>query len=53
MLRSIKSLSSVFRRTFTGAAQVKPRTDYSEGVAPAPLTQLSEEELALKETGRM
>lgn len=50
MLRSV-SLSVAFRRTFTAAAQVKPRTDSVEGIAPAPLTQLSEEELALKDTG--
>jgi hypothetical protein len=51
MLRSIKPLSLGFRRPFTAVAQAQPRQDASEGVAPPPLTQLSEEELALKETG--
>lgn len=53
MLRSANSLSLGFRRTFTAAAQVKPRQDAQEGVFPSPLTQLSEEELALKETGKI
>jgi hypothetical protein len=52
MLRSIKPFSVGFR-SFTAAAQIKPRLDIQEGVAPAPLTQLNEEELALKETGRV
>jgi len=50
MLRSIKPFSLGVRRTLSAAAQTKPRVDTNEGVAPPPLTQLNEEELALRET---
>jgi hypothetical protein len=47
MLRSIKPLSFGFRRSLTAAAQVKPRLDVTEGVAPPPLTQVSRLFLAM------
>lgn len=53
MLRFIKPFSFGFRRALSVAANTKPRVDTIEGVAPPPLTQLNEDELALKETGNI
>ena len=39
------------RRAIVTCASMAPRPEAEEGVTPPPLTQLSEEEIALKETG--
>ncbi|KAI6209285.1 Acyl-CoA dehydrogenase and Acyl-CoA oxidase dehydrogenase domain containing protein [Aphelenchoides besseyi] len=51
MLAARRGLSLNFQRFLTAAnAKAQPRQDAAEGVAPPPLTQLSEEEFALKDT---
>ncbi|KAI6195549.1 Acdh-3 [Aphelenchoides fujianensis] len=51
MLAARRGLIGPFRRYLSAAnAQSQPRQDANEGVSPPPLTQLSEEEWALKET---
>lgn len=39
------------RRAIATGTALAPRAEAAEGVAPPPLTQMSEEEIALKETG--